>query len=128
MFSIFSTQNLQTFLRRKNLRPPSRGGPPGPERPPKRGRSPPGRSPRGPSPPDRCPSRGASPAGRSAAGVLISSAISLLRSVASDQWSVASSCAHKFNLTGHWPLLFTPSLEFLPPVPQELPRQQQVAR
>src|SRR5439155_10366429 len=122
MFSIFSTQNLQTFLRRKNLRPPSRGGPPGPERPPERGRSPPGRSPRGPSPPDRCPSRGASPAGRSAAGVLISSAISLLRSVASDQWSVASSCAHKFNLTGHGPLLFTPSLEFLPPVPQELPR------
>src|ERR1044071_6758906 len=28
MSSIFSTQNLQTFLRRKNLRPPSR--PPGP--------------------------------------------------------------------------------------------------
>src|ERR1017187_6126242 len=37
MPSIFSTQNLQTFLRRKNLRPPSRG-PPGP---------PPGRGPRG---------------------------------------------------------------------------------
>src|SRR5208337_1627155 len=35
--SIFSTQNLQTFLRRKNLRPPSRG-PPGP---------PAGRGPRG---------------------------------------------------------------------------------
>ena len=30
MPSIFSTQNLQTFLRRKNLRPPSRGPPPGP--------------------------------------------------------------------------------------------------
>src|ERR1700689_3769833 len=45
MSSIFSTQNLQTFLRRKNLRPPppSRGGPPGPRPPPpKRGRSPPG--------------------------------------------------------------------------------------
>src|SRR4030088_699018 len=66
MFSIFSTQNLQTFLRRKNLRPPSRGGPPGPERPPKRdgGRSP--------------PERGPSPAGRSVDGVLVSSAIILL--------------------------------------------------
>src|SRR5258708_9472294 len=67
MFSIFSTQNLQTFLRRKNLRPPSRGGPPGPERPPKRdgGRSP--------------PERGPSPAGRSPVdGVLVSSAIILL--------------------------------------------------
>src|SRR5579864_819072 len=46
MSSIFSTQNLQTFLRRKNLRPPgppSRGGPPGPRPPPpNRGRSPPG--------------------------------------------------------------------------------------
>src|SRR6266852_1276559 len=67
MFSIFSPQNLQTFLRRKNLRPPSRGGPPGPERPPKRdgGRSP--------------PERGPSPAGRSPDdGVLVSSAIILL--------------------------------------------------
>src|SRR5690348_10239588 len=48
MSSIFSTQNLQTFLRRKNLRPPppSRGGPPGPRPPPpNRGRSPPGRGP-----------------------------------------------------------------------------------
>ena len=45
MESIFSTQNLQTFLRRKNLRPAA--GPPGPPgpRPPGR-RSPPGRSPR----------------------------------------------------------------------------------
>src|SRR5579859_2558004 len=45
MSSIFSTQNLQTFLRRKNLRPPSRPPPPGP------------RSPRGPSglPPSRPP-------------------------------------------------------------------------
>src|SRR5690242_15797514 len=46
MSSIFSTQNLQTFLRRKNLRPPappSRGGPPGPRPPPPNlGRSPPG--------------------------------------------------------------------------------------
>src|SRR4029077_5695153 len=80
MSSIFSTQNLQTFLRRKNLRPPSRGGPP-PGRPPKRGRSPPGRSPRGPS--GRCPSRGASPAGRSPTvfSVLVSSAIILLHSL-----------------------------------------------
>src|SRR5579863_6074998 len=54
MSAIFSVQNLQTFLRRKNLRPPSRGGPPGPERPPP---PPPnlGRSP---------PERGPSPAGR----------------------------------------------------------------
>src|SRR4030088_121997 len=67
MFSIFSTQNLQTFLRRKNLRPPSRGGRRGPERPPKRdgGRSP--------------PERGPSPAGRSPVdGVLVSSAMILL--------------------------------------------------
>src|SRR5579863_163780 len=76
MFSIFSVQNLQTFLRRKNLRPPSRGGPPGPRPPPpKRGRSPPGRSP----PPNR---------GRSlelevdCSGAFVSSAIILLE----NQW------------------------------------------
>src|SRR5882724_1812227 len=71
MASIFSVQNLQTFLRRKYFRPPSRE-PPGP----------PGRGPRGPrslrsgrlSPPLR--SGRASLVG---AGVLISSAIVLLR-------------------------------------------------
>src|SRR5580698_490954 len=73
MSAIFSVQNLQTFLRRKNFRPPSRGGPPGPERPPppppKRGRSPPER---GPS--DLCPSA----EGRSIVGALVSSGITLL--------------------------------------------------
>src|ERR1700733_10643379 len=72
MSAIFSVQNLQTFLRRKNSRPPSRGGPPGPERPPppppNRGRSPPER---GPSPEGR--------EGRSlAAGAFVSSVIMLL--------------------------------------------------
>src|SRR5271166_1872419 len=73
MSAIFSVQNLQTFLRRKNFRPPSRGGPPGPERPPppppNRGRSPPER---GPSPEGR--------EGRSvvATGAFVSSAITLL--------------------------------------------------
>src|SRR5271165_5296508 len=76
MPSIFSTQNLQTFLRRKNLRPPSRG-PPGP---------PPGRGPRGP------PRSGRSPPLRSgrlspwldpddAVGAFVSSAIVLLLSI-----------------------------------------------
>ncbi len=37
MLSIFSVQNLQTFLRRKNLRPPSRPLPPGRPPPPWRG-------------------------------------------------------------------------------------------
>src|SRR6202035_4002545 len=73
MSAIFSVQNLQTFLRRKNLRPPSRGGPPGPERPPP---PPPnlGRSP---------PERGPSPAGRDGrsatdTGAFVSSVITLL--------------------------------------------------
>src|SRR5579862_5528661 len=72
MSAIFSVQNLQTFLRRKNFRPPSRGGPPGPDRPappppPNRGRSP---------PPERSPKgrEGRSPA----AGALTSSLIVLL--------------------------------------------------
>src|SRR5580698_9167673 len=73
MSAIFSVQNLQTFLRRKNLRPPSRGGPPGPERPPppNRGRSPDGLN----------PSRGPSPAGRSgrSLGAFVSSGITLLK-------------------------------------------------
>src|SRR5271157_6031628 len=77
MFSIFSVQNLQTFLRRKNLRPPppSRGGPPGPRPPPpKRGRSPPGRS-----PPGRGPElRGVSGAA-ACSGAFVSSAITLLK-------------------------------------------------
>src|SRR3954470_2898126 len=67
MESIFSTQNLHTFLRRKNLRPPGPDppGPPGPRppgpRPPagRSGRSPAGRSGRSPD--------GRSPAGRSVA-------------------------------------------------------------
>src|ERR1700722_6980377 len=76
MLSIFSTQNLQTFLRRKNLRPPSRGGPPGPRPPPpppNRGRSPLGRSPLGRSPLGRGRSLGAD-----CSGAFVSSAISLL--------------------------------------------------
>src|SRR5271155_632330 len=88
MSAIFSVQNLQTFLRRKNFRPPppSRGGPPGPERPPppppNRGRSPPER---GPSPEGRD--------GRSATGAaaFVSSVIMLLVKqwpVISDQWPV----------------------------------------
>jgi hypothetical protein len=52
--SIFSTQNLQTFLRRKNFRPP---GPPGPPGPPVRG--PLGRGPR-----DSCPPPPPLPSGR----------------------------------------------------------------
>src|SRR5450432_2334339 len=77
MASIFSTQNLQTFLRRKYLRPPSR--PPGP---PGRGgrrspRSPPpneGRSPEGRSPP-----AGRSPPELGAVVALVSSAMMLLK-------------------------------------------------
>src|ERR1700741_5211499 len=46
MASIFSTQNLQTFLRRKNSPPPSRGPPGPPGRGPVRGpRGPPSRGP-----------------------------------------------------------------------------------
>src|SRR5260370_9663577 len=69
MFSIFSTQNLQTFLRRKNLRPPSRGGPPGPERLPNRG---PERGPSWRGPSDRGLSLGAD---ASTAGAFVSSVI-----------------------------------------------------
>src|SRR5580704_1016484 len=74
MASIFSTQNLQTFLRRKYLRPPSRPPPGPPGRGGRRSRSPyEGRSPEGRSP----------PAGRSppelAAVALISSAMMLLK-------------------------------------------------
>src|SRR5580692_10146906 len=83
MSAIFSVQNLQTFLRRKNLRPPSRGGPPGPDRPPpppppNRGRSPPER---GPSPDGRD--------GRSLTGAaaFVSSVISLLPKSLSCCWS-----------------------------------------
>src|SRR6266536_2621413 len=73
MLSIFSVQNLQTFLRRKNLRPPSRPGPPG--RPP--GRGPPG--PRGPE--GRgvlVPSDGVDAGLSGAASLVFSSAIILL--------------------------------------------------
>src|SRR5258708_30356935 len=71
MFSIFSTQNLQTFLRRKNLRPPSRGGPPGPERLPNRG---PERGPSWRGPSDRGLSLGAD-ASAAVAGAFVSSVI-----------------------------------------------------
>src|ERR1022692_373003 len=85
MSSSFSTQNLQTFLRRKNLRPPppSRGGPPGPRPPPpppNRGRSPLGRSPLG---------RGLS-LGADCSGALVSSAIILLESLLSARCFSAS--------------------------------------
>src|SRR6185369_4066475 len=78
MASIFSTQNLQTFLRRKYLRPPSRPPPGPPGRGGRRSRSPnEGRSPLGRSP----------PAGRSppelAAVALISSAMMLLKNQSS---------------------------------------------
>src|SRR6266481_2302338 len=78
MSSIFSTQNLQTFLRRKNLRPPappSRGGPPGPRPPPPNlGRSPPG------LPPSL---RGLSLGAAACSGAFVSSAITraLLRNL-----------------------------------------------
>src|SRR5215471_4553749 len=72
MASIFSVQNLQTFLRRKYLRPPSRGPPPGrwPRGPRslRSGRS--GRSAGRESPPEGVPS---------AAGAFVSSAILLLK-------------------------------------------------
>src|ERR1019366_2218356 len=65
MPSIFSTQNLQIFLRRKNFRPPP-PPPPGPPGPPPA--PPPGRGPRGapypPPPPPPPPSRGAPPSVR----------------------------------------------------------------
>src|SRR5208282_206368 len=99
MSAIFSVQNLQTFLRRKNLRPPSRGGPPGPDRPPppKRGRSPEGLK----------PSRGPSPAGRSgrSLGALVSSVITLLNQwpVVGDQWPVKTVSFSEL-VTDHRPL------------------------
>src|SRR5215472_11004493 len=81
MTSIFSTQNLQTFLRRKYLRPPGPPSRPPPGPPPGRGgrRSPPvGRSPEGRSPEGRSPPEDCSLATR------VSSAIILLRSC---RWS-----------------------------------------
>src|SRR5258708_18026020 len=71
MFSIFSTQNLQTFLRRKTLRPPSRGGPRGPERLPNRG---PERGPSWRGPSDRGVALGADPSS-GGAGAFVSSVI-----------------------------------------------------
>src|ERR1700733_12050396 len=100
MSAIFSVQNLQTFLRRKNLRPPSRGGPPGPERPPP---PPPNR---GRSPPERGPSPGGRD-GRSATGVaaFVSSVIMLLVKqwpVISDQWPAKTVLHWNWSLTtGH---------------------------
>src|SRR5271155_3015263 len=111
MSAIFSVQNLQTFLRRKNFRPPSRGGPPGPERPPpppppNRGRSP---------PPERSP-KGRD--GRSVAGAFVSSVITLLNQwpVVGDQWPVKSlRTRRQERVTDHWPL--TTSLMPLPEFP-----------
>src|SRR5579859_3809334 len=99
MSSIFSTQNLQTFLRRKNLRPPppSRGGPPGPRPPPpppNRGRSPPGRSPL---------ERGLS-LGADCSAAFVSSAIILLENqwpVIGDQWPVKPFMPRRQLVTGH---------------------------
>ncbi len=65
MESIFSTQNLQTFLRRKNLRPPGPPGPPGPRPPGPPGPRPCGRSPAGRSGRSPAGRSGRSPAGRS---------------------------------------------------------------
>src|ERR1700722_15620875 len=104
MSSILSVQNLQTFLRRKNLRPPpppSRGGPPGPRPPPpNRGRSPPGRSPLGRSPPER-PSGRPSVLGALGAdwcsGALVSSAIILL-----NQWPVIGA---QWPVQNRWPVI-----------------------
>src|SRR5271165_5264930 len=84
MPSIFSTQNLQTFLRRKNFRPPSRGPPgPAPGRPPGRGP----RGPRSPPPPSgrelgaELPLLLPSLAATGAAVFVVSSAMFLLRAV-----------------------------------------------
>src|ERR1019366_7068964 len=85
MPSIFSTQNLQIFLRRKNFRPPP-PPPPGPPGPPP-GR-PPGRGPRGapyPPPPPPLRATGASAVAAPAPGaafLLDSSAMILLRGLA----------------------------------------------
>src|ERR1700728_725905 len=115
MSAIFSVQNLQTFVRRKNLRPPSRGGPPGPERPPpppppKRGRSP---------PPERSP-KGREGRSLDGAGAFVSSVITLLI----NQWLV-SSCQYPAKNLSPIPRLlyqvlgtaFTPLPEFLLPPP-----------
>src|SRR5208283_1653836 len=104
-----STQNLQTFLRRKNLRPPSRG-PPGP---------PPGRGPRGPprSPPVRSGrlSPWLDPA--CADGAFVSSAIVLLLSRNSfpDGRNARRSTNH--HATKRMPLKLAPRPEFLRPPP-----------
>src|SRR5579863_5343232 len=96
MSAIFSVQNLQTFLRRKNLRPPSRGGPPGPERPPpppppKRGRSP---------PPERSP-KGRDGRSATGAGAFVSSVITLL----GKQWPVVVASGQLKSVTLHFELL-----------------------
>src|SRR5258708_15356465 len=94
MASIFSVQNLHTFLRRKNLRPPSRG-PPGPPAERKGRRSPPplaaGRS---------LPLAGASPDGVG----LVSSAMMLLKNQ-NRRWSLV---VGRWSLAlGRWPLALT---------------------
>src|SRR5579862_4716545 len=84
MSSIFSVQNLQTFLRRKNFRPPppSRGGPPPGRPPPYLGLSEPGRS-----PPGRPSDRGLSLGAAACSGAFVSSAIAQL---SFSQWPVIS--------------------------------------
>src|SRR5947209_3446989 len=114
MESIFSTQNLQTFLRRKNLRPPSR--PPEPPGPPRESR-------RGPRSGRSCP-----PVAEVAVGV---SDMFLLQKAASCSLPAASlnfvypNFAYQLRTTtfptGSW---FTPSLlerVRLPALPQVQP-------
>src|ERR1700757_2100006 len=99
MSSIFSTQNLQTFLRRKNLRPPgppSRGGPPGPRPPPpNRGRSPPG------LPPSL---RGGLSLGAACSGAFVSSAITgvLLRILCHPQKGARDQVLGASNKLAHY--------------------------
>src|SRR5262252_2737015 len=101
MSSIFSTQNLQTFLRRKNLRPPGpppSRGPPGPRPvPPNLGRSPPG------LPPSL---RGGLSLDAACSGAFVSSAITLLNQwpVISGQWPAKDLALEIKLVTDHWPL------------------------
>src|SRR5215469_3834628 len=102
MSSIFSTQNLQTFLRRKNLRPPGpppSRGPPGPRPgPPNLGRSPPG------LPPSL---RGGLSLAAACSGALVSSAITLL-------FLVAQSSDVQFFFIPTNPLLFRANTVVIP--------------
>src|SRR5580693_5931867 len=110
MASIFSTQNLQTFLRRKYFRPP---GPP--SRPP-------------PGPPGREDGRRSPRSGRSPpeddSDVLVSSAMMLLKFVVC-LWSFVVG-----NLVpeSRWPTTAgQPPTTVFTPLPRELPQQPQPA-